>query len=475
VYDECEEAFCGDEAVSSYDDLVDLLVQTGKPDEAFRYLERSNARKVYESLSGLECETGQPVATANLDTLRNIRSHMIGAERQIEQLLATKPHHTELIASVVQVFDSCRRALSDRSDRITQAYPMLIPFIRFDGITTAEVQNRAPADGLVLVYAFTSRSVYTFVVTRARTVAYVSPGGRLRVTLLANEYLSLLQSRSIRIDSAVTDIASSRRRLEDLTRSLYEIFLLPAESFLRTAVQIDVVLPVGEPTVPIHALRRSASASSLYLGDRASVRYFPTCRSIPTKMHAGGPVKTVVGFGHPGDTEWDVEYELRDIRAFYREARLFFGREANLDTLRRIRADVLHLALALQFNGQLPGTSYMLLSDGESATTYRRVSIGEIFSMQPSGTVFFSNINEHFTSVHSALSQLFMANGTDVLITNCVPSSRRAKKIFGEMYYTALMTGSTSPVAFRKAQQELIRSREYGSPEVWAPFMMWGE
>ena len=43
---------------------------------------------------------------------------------------------------------------------------------------------------------------------------------------------------------------------------------------------------------------------------------------------------SVTCLGFAGRSGWDVEYELRDVRFFFKDARMLLGREATFDTLR---------------------------------------------------------------------------------------------------------------------------------------------
>ena len=68
----------------------------------------------------------------------------------------------------------------------------------------------------------------------------------------------------------------------------------------------------------------------------------------------------------------------------------------------------------------------------------------------------------------------FGANGSGTIVMNVVLPTRSAKKAFGEAFYTALLQGMSAEEAVRKAQREMIGSRQFPTPAFWAPFMVWG-
>jgi CHAT domain-containing protein len=85
-----------------------------------------------------------------------------------------------------------------------------------------------------------------------------------------------------------------------------------------------------------------------------------------------------------------------------------------------------------------------------------------------------SDLDEHRTGIRPSEPYLFLANGTqEIVFTSTVPS-RKAKKFFGEIFYTTLLTGADVRAAYRKAQLEMIRTADYASPFTWAPFFLWG-
>jgi CHAT domain-containing protein len=174
-------------------------------------------------------------------------------------------------------------------------------------------------------------------------------------------------------------------------------------------------------------------------------------------------------------TSWDVEYELRDIRAFFKEARLFFGPQATLATLQREHGDVTHLAVEVQYNEATPWTASMILSDGKSLTSRATVLLGECTAFPASPAVIVSNLSAGQASAHTVLAPLLLANGSGLVIMNAYTPSRKAKKVFGEAFYTSLLGGTNARSALRKAQGEMIRNPEFSSPLVWGTFFLWGQ
>ena len=321
----------------------------------------------------------------------------------------------------------------------------------------------------------TKRSLYAFVVTNARAAVQVAAIGKDSVYAMTREFVELLRRREARIDSAQSQIRIIDQRLQQLNASLYEAYIRPIEGDISAVSKLLVVLPGELPSLPLHALRKSPFQNNPYLAEQYLVSYLPSASALFLNGVQLPIVRDVVALGHPGETSWDVEYELRDIRAFYKDARLYFNQQAILATLQKEHCDVLHMAAEVHFNDRKPGNSYLVLSDGQSITSWKRVLFGELFSLPTFATVIISDLAADQNAAHRSEPYIFLANGSGAVIMNVYVPSRKTKKFFGEIFYTALLAGNTSQAAFRRVQLDMIKSPEYSSPFAWAPFFLWGK
>jgi len=235
-----------------------------------------------------------------------------------------------------------------------------------------------------------------------------------------------------------------------------------------------IIPPSRLPAFSLAGLRRGGGPGAPTLGERFPVSYLPTARFLLTRNAPSAPVRTVTGLGVRGSTTWDVEYELRDIHAFYRDARLLFGREATLASLRAVRSDLLHLSMEVQFKVQRPLNGACILGDGVSDDGTAAAPLGAVFGLPPVPAVVLFNLSNRQPATDRALAAAFLSNGSTSVILGAAPLTRKAKKVFGEGFYTALQSGEHVPAALRTAQNAMARSREFSSAHFWAPLMLWG-
>ena len=469
---ECETAALGLRGNDASATLLTLLLQTGKTDEAFWYQERKTERLMFDAYALWLPHTGDRTLDSVLSAFAHARALHIGVEKQLDLLASTRPDNTPLLKQMHRSLSASSLTMREIAQRVVRMRPALEPAVLYDGMYPAELQKHVPEGTVVLTYILTRRSVYIAAIANARVSFAVSATGGEEVSRFVEEFLTALATPGQNPDSLVR---TQRRENPDLTRAtrhLYEALVLPVEGVLQSATSVRVVLPPELPLFPFQALRRGRSGSP-YLAERALISYLPTARAALLPSDPPGTVQDILCVGFPGTTSWDVEYELRDVRAFYKDARLCFGRNAVADTLRTKRADLLHLAVEIQLSKQRPVFGGVLLSDGQSSTGITRLPLGELPAIPGSGAVLVSNLGMHMPTLERSIPYALRSTGSGVVICNVFPPTRKAKKDFGEAFYTALLGGASVSAAYRKTQQEMIGRKETAAPTLWAAFLLW--
>ncbi len=474
LYTDCEMAFFGPRSGAVYDEIIDLLLRSGQHSEGFWFAERKRGWEHLRVLGAQEPRTADTALTALIHDYNEVRYRRIGAEKQAARLLSSTFQQKELLSAVRATLEKSSVRLAEKAERVVRSNRLFEPFVRITGVRPEEVRSRVAPGTAVVEYIPAKRSLYAFVMTSGRVNVQQAAIDRGRLTSAAGEldgYLRLAEARGDTI-SKVTVIPDPRAL--ELLRLMYEAFVRPVEPEIRSIEKLLVVLPPELPAVPVHALRRNSARGTPYIAEQVLVSYLPSAALAEPVKTPLSTVRDVVGIGYPGMTSWDVEYELRDIRAFYKEARLFFGPQATLATLRREHGDVMHLAVEVRYNDATPWTAALILSDGKSLTSRAMVPLGECTAFPASPAVIVSNLSAGQASAHTVLAPLLLTNGSGSVIMNAYTPSRKAKKIFGEAFYTSLLGGANAQNAFRKVQLEMIRNPEFSSPLVWGTFFLWG-
>jgi tetratricopeptide (TPR) repeat protein len=473
LYAECERSTLGVSGSNASASLVSLLLQLGKKEEAWIFQQGTNNRAFAAAFSTWTYKTGDHGVDTLLSESNRQRSLYCGAERELEHLMSTRAGNKGVLREIHAVLQSAGEVGEECAQEVQRIRPDLAPIAGSDRLSPADIQKNLREGTAFLTFLPGRRSWYTSLITRDRVAVEVSGQSTERVLQAARDYLQTLRERVAEADSLGAGYSRLDQRLRGSMRELHEALVLPVEYLFRPGMRVLVQFPPNMPEIPVHALRRGGSSGSPYLIERYDIQYIPTPRMLKTSAPSTQGVRTVTCLGFPGSTAWDVEYELRDVRYFFKDAQMLFGRDAVLDTLRLVRSDVLHLAVDVQFGLQSPLLGAVILSDGVSITGYHRVAFSTLTDLPPHRLVVVSNLSLLPRTLHPGLAFIFSVSGSDGTIMNSVPPLRGAKKAFGEFLYTALQAGASPETAFRTAQQQMINTREFTGPQFWAPFMYW--
>ena len=472
VYADCESVALHHQ--SCYDLLNELLLKLGRTDDAFWYAQRKAGYSLYGKLSALDLRTRNESINTFLSEFRHARAIRLGAGRQLAALLAGGPDDTMFRDQVLAQINKSGEALESSAAAITAQYPDLAMAVHVDGVTVSDIQKRLVPGTALLCHIPTSQSVYSYAITNSKVNVQLAAVGKDQLLSEAADYISTLRQLEALADSPSVQKSPLEARLQQRSNELYGALIRPVESTLAGATQVLVASDEALPLIPVHALRRG-SVRTAYCIEQYPVSYVPSLALLGRHKPPREPVREVVAIGQPGTTAWDVEYELRDIRAFYKDVRLYFGQQASFATWQREHGDVLHLALDFQYSPRSPGNATVILSDAKSRGVEKEKSWGDLLTTPPFPLTIISHLSADSVALDNLLPALFLINGSSTVVCNTAPASRKAKKFFGELFYTGLLAGKSVEAAFRDAQVGMIKDGEYEEPYWWAPFTMWDE
>jgi CHAT domain-containing protein len=475
VYTDCEQTFLGPSERPAEDVLIETLLRLNEGDEAFRMLEQRNAGEMSAVLTALNPHLPEATASEAWERYAQRRAERIGTERILTRTVMSIGQQQERLAVLRDALQRTGALVAEGAEGLCSVNKGYEPIVGAGALSLPEAQKALPPASLLVEYVPTERSLYAFSIGTTRASVRIAAATRAQVSSASREYAHLLGVRDAFADSSAAQRQQIDRRLQALMMSLHEMFLRPIDADLAGISHVYLVLPRELPTIPLHALRRSVGTGSPYLIERCLVSYIQSAGMLVRQGAAPGAVHDVMGIGHAGTTPWDVEYELRDIRAFFKDARLYFNQQATLATLQQERADVLHIAAELQCNVRAPGNSFWILSDGQTVAGWKEILPGDLFTIPAYPTVVVSNLAKAKESVDGCLPSIFLVNGTGAVVITLTPPSRKTKKLFGEKFYTALQGGLASPQAYRRAVQEMIANRDCSAPYQWGPFFLWGK
>ncbi len=464
---DCERAALGPGTSPWHEEVLDLLLRLDRREEALTVALRRSAWLLFRDLRQLPPVVPEDSLVTGWKTTLARR---IGAEEQLDRALAAPSGRAERIAAVRVQLARAEDQAARFGAALTTLHPSLAPFLGSPAPGAKALQQRLPDRTALVLYGTARQTVYAFVVSRTRIAVPVQRVDRDRLEALCRSYAAGLQAAGTGADSlSPAQMAWTDRTTPPEAPALFDLFVRPVEWELDGMRAVLLAPPPDLPWIPLHTLRRRTAAGTSLIEQFPVAYVYPALLAGP--QAAPPPVKTVVAFGHPGTTVRDVEYELRDVRAFFKDARFFFGPQAVLDSLARERGDLVHLALDLRWDPRRAGNATISLPDPRTVVV-KDYSMNELTRITgfPSMVIYNCSAEAQAGALH--IAALPLGAGLRAVVLNGLATGRKTDKVFGEALYTALQSGLAFDEAYRTAVLEIMRRREAIAP-YWASFALW--
>jgi hypothetical protein len=226
---------------------------------------------------------------------------------------------------------------------------------------------------------------------------------------------------------------------------------------------------------PFHAIERQDRKGNVsYLIELTSVDYLPLLSSLRYRTAGSSRNRELVALGNPTGKNWEVDYEMRDIRSFFKGAAIMVGLEASWDNLKGVKADILQLST--EFNRgtmELPLGTFTL-SNGLVAEQSIAIPFEKLSELAAVPVIILSNYYGQGYGLSAKHALFLRLNGVSDVFVNGWLADRKATKFFSEYFYTYLSNGLAPGDAYRQALLNLMRIREISQPHSWAQFFHFG-
>jgi hypothetical protein len=185
-------------------------------------------------------------------------------------------------------------------------------------------------------------------------------------------------------------------------------------------------------------------------------------------------MQDIVAFGNPTGKNWSVDYELRDIRSFFKSAKVMVGLETSWDNVKSVKADILQLSTEFsQQTAEFPLGTF-LLSNGLMVEQTTTIPFEKLTELDPTPVIALSNHSGQGVGLTTENALMLRFHGTSDVFFNMWSADRKATKFFSEFFFTHLANGLAPGDAYRQALLNLIRTREVSHPRSWGQFFHFG-
>ena len=335
-----------------YEDVVRLLLDMGRPAEAFAYSERARARKFIDVVSARQIEL-------KTDRERDLYARLHDLALRLRGLNETLCNESDA---------GRRRALASQIDQLAAEYadavvdiqaanPALSGFVTVEAVEPGDLAGALPADVPLLVY-------YTM---QDELVLWVLRAGKLslrRVTISREDLESRVRDYRLMVQN--------RELLGDVRRAsteLHALIVQPVRDLLADSRAVGIV-----PHGPMHYLSfASLHDGQAFLVERYPLFYAPSASVLRRTLSAPPPGDkermTVLAMGNPavGDAAYELPFTEREVVSIQRDfaqVTPLLGRDASEDRLRENAEgfDIIHIGAHGRFDPLNPLFSSLLLA-----------------------------------------------------------------------------------------------------------------
>ncbi|MGA9407296.1 MAG: CHAT domain-containing protein [Bacteroidota bacterium] len=460
-----------------YEPLVVALAREGRAEEALDIYEQGKAKFFSTQLRSFPYEfrektTGQVVESMQ----RQMQTLSVKeAELEYQKGLNTNQRDAERIASLANEVTSTSDELSNAASALTQKYPQLEILFRTPTVQESELRSALPYGTVVLDYLIAGDRIVIFVIS-FDGMGRQMPVNIVEVPAYKDIVLQKVRQYNVMLDDHLRSIATEHFQTTDferLSEELYNYFLRPVERFF---VQRVVIIPPREMEgISFHSFTRSTSEGVKPLIEMVDVSYLPYLWAVKGLQPPLRSTNTVIVVGNPRGNNWPLDFELRDVRSFFREATVFVSQNANEKLLFNSFGDVLQLSTDFATDTLFPGRSTFVLSSGSITDPDAYIPIANFLRLYPFPVVYLSDQQTSTCGLTAIHASLLMMNGSSNIILTMKPSESKASKFFSEKFYSVLAKGGNVNDAYRSAVVAMSKSPNFNAPYQWSQFYKFGK
>ena len=458
-----------------YVELVRLLLELGRIEEAFASAERLRARSHQELLNrGLPPLKSAEQRRAEIEHRAKIRQLQTALEEE-----SAKPD-PELRTRALEFFRreliAAKRSYQDWLDDLRHQDPGFADAQALSAPSPRQVQRMLPAAGALVEYVIADDRVVVFVLTADRLRATTVP--LRRADLEAK--VELLRDLLLRIGSGAWRTPAA---------SLAESLIVPAEEkgWLDGIEKLYLVPHGVLHYVPFAALPRTAGEGARLLIEDYELAYLPSAADLVDGRPPAGPSGTLLALAPRRSRLRYAADEAQSIAEIFPQPRsLLIGDLATESSFRGLagRFRVLHLATHGYFNKLNPLLSGLELEP--SGADNGRLEVHEILGLRLEADLVTLSACEtalgsgYFAEVPAGddfvgLTRAFLFAGSASVVASLWEVDDRSTSRLMQSFYGLLGQGDKAR-ALALAQRRLLRAGgRYAHPYFWAPFVLVGK
>jgi len=455
--------------------LSALLLKLQGQKEALKIVEYGRTKQLANSFQNLAVSLRYPqvkLQSRNVQ-MRVQNAKMLEAEYTARHASTKHSCDSNDLNALRSELESAKQMLRKESRKIIDEYPNYETLLLPSPVETGNLQSSIPRGTLAIEYLPTDDALYLFAVTSSKLVVRTSAIHHDALLRMMTEYRQLLQDPSVYSGEAGEASVTAMTRFARLSTQMYDVLLRPVEDLFER--NLVIVANREMEGFPFHAIERQDEKGNVkYVIELTTIDYVPSLSSLRYRTASTARMQDIVAFGNPTGKNWSVDYELRDIRSFFKNAKVMVGLETTWDNLKSIKADILQISTEFfQRTAEFPLGNF-ILSNGLMVEQTTTIPFEKLSELEAIPVITFSNHYGQGIGLSSEHALLLRLNGTADVFFNAWSADRKATKYFSEYFFTHLANGLAPGDAYRQALLNLIRTREVSHPRSWGQFFHFG-
>lgn len=486
-----------EDKLAPYDQMIGLLVQQDKREEALNFAERAKARVLHDVLENGKMEIAKSLTPQEQEQEQKWVEQLVSLNGKIRTENAAAQPNKANLAELNNQLSQSRAGYEAFHAGLYDAHPELkMQRGKTEPPHLRELENLLPAKNAFLEYTVTDSETFVFVVKRD---ANRKPTLNVyRIPISRSDLSHQVETFRSRLSDRNPDFVSA-------AQSLYKLLVEPAAPDLASQEGL-VFIPDRELWgLPFHALMDPQGS---YLMEEKAVSYVPSLtvlRDIEQLVtQKPVPNKTLLAFGNPQIATSvvarasfayrdqtlapipETETEVRLLQKLYgsASARIYTGEAASEGTWKQEagKFSILHLATHGILDSNSPLYSHVLLSHPPAeAAEDGLLEAWEIMQMNLSADLVVLSACETALGRIGAgegmigLSWAFFVAGSKATLVSQWKVESEATSELMLAFYQSLKRGDTKAMALHHAAQNLSRNERYRHPFYWAAFVLIGD
>jgi len=450
-----------------YERLISVLVDLGRYEEAFEYMERSRSQKLRRTLEDQGIIAFDPSLKRILERIDFLEAEIQGLNLRVS---ARQISNEDFMSSLNELEGRRNQALVDLKFYHPDLYNAMMPQM----VSLEYIQEYMPKDAALIEYTLASDRYVIFLFSRDRFV------------------FRQVEHRSSVVDSIVLQSLNdlrwlaSKEVIDDHLAALYQILLEPLREELNEFDEI-IIIPFGVlHYVPFHALRREVEEdNATYLVEQKKISYLPSAVFLTDLERVKvRPKKELLAFANCDGTLPSAEIEVDSICRIYPDACVCRGDSATKERLIDCCGDyrMLHFATHGILDAD-PRFSYIALAPPDQGNLTVREIMGLHGNFVHTALVTLSAcetaVEEDLSVAGMELTTLcnaFKVAGVPSVVATLWEIADRSTAVLMKNFYANLKARKMDKVeALRRAQIALLDHSQYSHPYYWAPFVLFGD